>query len=307
MSIIERYATESYVQDYAQPKGNYATEESVNQLSEQIADQQTEIDGKQPKGNYLLSVPSEYVTETELNNKGYALKNSLTLGKGSDGLIYLFVNGSPQGSGLEVKSSDVVTGDVVGFMDENNNIYLTGAVPTGEYNLWFEDENGKHSFISSWTHDANAPNYTNLMNVYEVIRDKRFSSSNGSPWTKDCLGMVTVKIPFSAMMNKTLRIKAPNIAKKTADNRETNFNTISGSNTFAGYTFYNGDGGLSYVPCAVNEGNNTYSFLFNDANVDCPFSSSSTMYACIVANTTGTAVTDEELAQIIITIDEPIV
>lgn len=38
----------------------------VAELSEAIADQQAEIDGKQPKGNYLTEVPSEYVTEDEL-------------------------------------------------------------------------------------------------------------------------------------------------------------------------------------------------------------------------------------------------
>lgn len=37
----------------------------------------TESDNKyQTKGNYLTSVPSEYVTETELTNKGYAVKSS---------------------------------------------------------------------------------------------------------------------------------------------------------------------------------------------------------------------------------------
>lgn len=42
-----------------------ATKTEVSNLSK-------EIDDKQPKGNYLTSVPSEYVTETELKNKGYA-------------------------------------------------------------------------------------------------------------------------------------------------------------------------------------------------------------------------------------------
>ena len=66
----------------------------------------------QPKGNYLTEVPSEYVTETELNNKGYAttaqLGNKLDknqgssnsgkfLSVGSDGNVAL-VN-APQGGG----------------------------------------------------------------------------------------------------------------------------------------------------------------------------------------------------------------
>ena len=37
----------------------------------------TESDNKyQAKGNYLTSVPTEYVTETELSNKGFAVKSN---------------------------------------------------------------------------------------------------------------------------------------------------------------------------------------------------------------------------------------
>lgn len=38
----------------------------IDQLSKEIANQQTQLDSKQPKGNYLTAVPSEYVTEAEL-------------------------------------------------------------------------------------------------------------------------------------------------------------------------------------------------------------------------------------------------
>ena len=43
-----------------------AGQEEVERLSEAIADQQTQLDGKQPKGNYLTEIPAGYVTETEL-------------------------------------------------------------------------------------------------------------------------------------------------------------------------------------------------------------------------------------------------
>ena len=54
----------------------YKNENDIIQISEEIVNQQTQIDGKQPKGNYLTSIPSEYVTETELTAKGYAVKSS---------------------------------------------------------------------------------------------------------------------------------------------------------------------------------------------------------------------------------------
>ena len=155
---------------------------------------------------------------------------------------------------------------------------------------------------------AQEPTYTNLLNTYLVARDKRFSSSAGAPsWSKDCVGAILVAIPFADIMEKTLRIKSPNIAGKTKDGQGTAFNSVSGAGSYHGYVFNQGEGTLDYASCAVNEGNGTYSFLFTDSNVTCVYHSESTMYATIVVNTTGTAVTDEELAQVIITIDEPIV
>ena len=51
-----------------------AKQTDVTQLSEEIANQQREIDNKQPIGNYLTEVPSEYVTETELEGEFVKLK-----------------------------------------------------------------------------------------------------------------------------------------------------------------------------------------------------------------------------------------
>lgn len=52
----------------------FAKQTEVNQFREEIDDQQTQINNKQPLGNYLTRVPSEYVTETELGTKLVALK-----------------------------------------------------------------------------------------------------------------------------------------------------------------------------------------------------------------------------------------
>ena len=67
---------------------------------------------------FITSIPSEYVTETELNNKGYLTQHQdlsnypktseLTLGVHTDGLIYLFKGGQPLGSGIEVKAIESI-------------------------------------------------------------------------------------------------------------------------------------------------------------------------------------------------------
>ena len=87
----------------------------------------------QPKGNYLTEVPSEYVTETELNNKGYAttaqLGNKLDknqgssnsgkfLSVGSDGNVTL-VN-APQGGGNSEKEWTKIAEITV---QENDSVY----------------------------------------------------------------------------------------------------------------------------------------------------------------------------------------
>ena len=128
------YATETYVTNYAQPKGNY-----------------------------LTSVPSEYVTETELNAKGYA-KNSdvekyetLTLGVHTDGLIYIFKNSQPMGVGVEMG----VSGDVVGYIDANNNIVLSGDLGEETYTVKYEMEDGTLMDIGELSL-VPEPTYTNL-------------------------------------------------------------------------------------------------------------------------------------------------
>ena len=61
------YATETYVKNYAQPKGTYLT--SVP--SEYVTDSELNAKG------YLTSIPSEYVTESELSTKNYATKSEI--------------------------------------------------------------------------------------------------------------------------------------------------------------------------------------------------------------------------------------
>lgn len=71
-------------------------------------------------------------------------KNALTLGLHSDGKYYIFVNGTPVGTGLEFSS-----GDVFGYVDENNTVILNGSLADGTYSIKYEmeDENGEVTTI----------------------------------------------------------------------------------------------------------------------------------------------------------------
>jgi hypothetical protein len=77
-------------------------------------------------------------------------KQGLSLGVGGDGLVYLFVDGAAQGNGLDIKA-EVVAGDVVGYVDSNNTIILTGALADGTYMLKYEDVDGEQTEIGELT------------------------------------------------------------------------------------------------------------------------------------------------------------
>jgi hypothetical protein len=87
---------------------------------------------------------------------GKADKTGLTLGIHTDGLVYLFVDGVPVGTGIGM----TVGGDVVGYVDENNNIVLTGALAEGEYTVKYEMEDGTVLDIGELS-TVLAPTYTN--------------------------------------------------------------------------------------------------------------------------------------------------
>lgn len=63
------YATEKYVREYAQPKGDYLTEVPEGYAkTEDIPKKPGDI-GAQPAGNYLTEVPSDYATKEFVTNK----------------------------------------------------------------------------------------------------------------------------------------------------------------------------------------------------------------------------------------------
>ena len=83
---------------------------------------------------------SNFVTTTTMNAELIAQMNNLSLGLHTDGLVYLFNNGAPQGNGIAVIDGEV--GDIVGNIDSNNNIILYGSLTEGAYTIQYEMEDG---------------------------------------------------------------------------------------------------------------------------------------------------------------------
>ena len=97
-----------------------------------------------------LQNDSGYLTQHQ-DVSGKADKNAMTLGIHTDGLIYLFVDGNPVGSGIQMVSG----GDVLGYVDSQNNIIVQGSLADGQYTVKYEMEDGSTIEIGELVLDSN--------------------------------------------------------------------------------------------------------------------------------------------------------
>lgn len=81
----------------------------------------------------------DYWTETDKAELINSIKSSLSLGIASDGLVYLFVDGNPVGTGIPQGQT---AADVYGYIDENNTVILAGNLTDGTYSIKYEMDNG---------------------------------------------------------------------------------------------------------------------------------------------------------------------
>lgn len=133
-------------------------------------------------------ITSTYETKTDattkLNNINSQIsnkvdKNALSLGIASDGLIYLFVNGEPVGTGIPQGQ----TGDVFGYIDETNTIVLTGAIADGSYSVKYEMEDGSTVNIGNLVLDTNVY-YSVTKNLTQcTINNSATSIVENAPFT----------------------------------------------------------------------------------------------------------------------------
>lgn len=107
--------------------------------------------------------------------------NGLSLGIASDGLIYIFVNGTPVGTGV----SQGASGDVFGYVDENNTIVLTGNLADGTYSVKYEMESGTTVNIGNmvldstvyYTVTSNLTNCTNSNSTKSIAEGSSYSAT----------------------------------------------------------------------------------------------------------------------------------
>ena len=126
---------------------------------------------------------SEEIVNQKVSLDEYA---SLTLGKHTDGLIYIFKNGSPIGNGIEM-TGEVVEGDVWGYVDENNvvTLYSNNLTEGNTYTFKFNMEDGTTIDIGTAELDNNVyysvtnnlTNCTNSNSTLSIAEGESYSAT----------------------------------------------------------------------------------------------------------------------------------
>ena len=120
---LEGYATEQWVEN------NFATNDDVNDEIGKLENSlQYQIDNKQPKGNYLTEIPSEYVTEEELNDAIAGLG-------GGESIAYLIIK-----ENASTNTYSYIGGSFEDVVNAYNNnkpyfIYVPNGAGTNYYSL----------------------------------------------------------------------------------------------------------------------------------------------------------------------------
>lgn len=238
-------------------------------------------------------------------------KTGISLGIASDGLMYVYVDGNPVGTGLSQGQS----ADIYGYVDENNNVVLSGDLVDGTYTLKYENEDGTTTEIGSLTLGEVGPAYTNLFDPAKASINTRYSNSSGTLNTSATGYVLTDYIPVTvpAGSEKWLRIRGASLKSSNSTvlyfieskqfNQLTNASTMGvGVGTANGWSnVYTDENGDEYIKLGYyNKTQNSSSTETFDSNL------TDTVYIRVQFQLKSTSVAAVDIQNIIITVDEPI-
>ena len=198
---------------------------------------QSEINRIQSNVNYSLQAVAEYgidvpegansndlpqlineiggIIESRVSD---ALKSSLSLGIASDGLIHIFVDGSPVGDGV----TQGKIADIYGYIDENNHIVLEGVETGGNYTFAFVKGNSE-IFGGSFEYDTTVyysitSNLTKCtMTGAKTVAENETYSATISPVSGYTLSSIVVTMGGTNITSSAVSGGNINIAKVTGD------------------------------------------------------------------------------------------
>ena len=148
---IDGLATKTYVNeeikkiDVTSQLGDYAKKSDIPVVP-------TKISAFSNDKGYLTSVPGEYVTEAELNSKGYLTEHQdishLATKEYVDNAITNLNIDIDYDSLLAFDTNEIIT--TTNYVNSDNNIILDDDLPSGIYTLKYEFEDGTYTDIKSF-------------------------------------------------------------------------------------------------------------------------------------------------------------
>lgn len=201
---------------------------------------------------------------------------------------------------------DVMNGTVVGTLDESNNILLTGSLVDGTYTLKYENEDGTYTEVGTLVVGEVTQTYTNLFDPSTASINTRWSCSSGTTSAKD--GFVasalidfgeSVSIPgvASATEALTLRIRPNGMFLALSDCNIQYFDS-DGTRFGGGYL----QGSTSGITMGTDANGDTYIYLAHQGSS----AISGVRYFAIGLKVSDSAITTDDIQDIIITLNEPI-
>ena len=196
---------------------------------------------------------------------------------------------------------------VFGRVDAENNIILTGELAEGTYTIKYEDAEGNLMDVGT-IELATGPAYTNILGVYEIFLNKRWSAS-GKAWS-NCNGMLGIKVPIGDVKDKTVRFRG--FTKNlTAEGNSARWYTLAGNLNLPGNGTFFAKGTTTFTDDlwaanVVDEGDNTFSITMNSTNY---YKYSNGDIVWVMMNMpvkSDAAITESDIANLIMVINEEI-
>ena len=180
-----------------------ATEEYVDEKLEDI-ELPTKTSQLMNDSGFLTQIPNEYITETELNAKGYLTEHQDISGLATKE----YVNNAITNLNIDIDYDSLLAFDTTeiirepNYVDNDNNLILDD-LPVGIYTLKYEFEDGTYTDIKNFTiKNESSGAVMNLLEEGEIYLNKIFDRGNVS--LKDYTGVVTIALPID-FDGKTLR------------------------------------------------------------------------------------------------------
>lgn len=302
----------------------------VGQLSNQIADQGKQINDLKDSGvavsydpetktlnissgvggvtpSTIEEAASKYDVQkivlngVELDLAQYVKTSNIMLGKHTDGLIYLFVNGEPVGTGMDINGS-VEIYDVSGNVSEDNTITLNGNLADGIYILKYLDADGDTTEIGQLK-VGTAIVYTNLFDPSAATLNARWSNSSYSMKTENGY-VATDYIPAHIEAGTLMHIRGASFNANSA--YVTFYDSTKQIVRSAVETATTGVGlGCQVATVGTDDnGDTTVDLSKKNNTLDTAFMSAAYIRVCLQVK--STAITASDIEGVIITIDEMI-